>query len=154
MIRRLNHAVLFVRDAELSAQFYRRVLGFDVTARLGGDAVFLRAAKSRNDHDLALFANGGPRPAPGTVGLYHLAWQVDTVEDLARIVAALREEGALVGLGDHGVSKSAYGRDPDGIEFEVMWAAPRESWPAWPVTGPLDLDAAVTRWRGVDTSDQ
>jgi catechol 2,3-dioxygenase-like lactoylglutathione lyase family enzyme len=76
-IRRLNHAVLYVRDVERSIAFYRDVLGFRVVHRLQG-AAFLRAAESDNDHDLGLFALGAdaaPSPAgKGAVGLYHLAW--------------------------------------------------------------------------------
>jgi catechol-2,3-dioxygenase len=52
------------------------------------------------------------------------------------------------------VSKSLYARDLDGIEFEVMWAVPSESWPSQPFTGRLDLDGALARWPGVDTADQ
>ena len=43
MIKRLNHAVLWVRDAQRSAAFYTDVLGFEVVASMGGKAVFLRA---------------------------------------------------------------------------------------------------------------
>jgi catechol-2,3-dioxygenase len=52
------------------------------------------------------------------------------------------------------VSKSLYAKDPDGIEFEVMWAVPRASWPSELFTGRLDLDAELARWTAVDTADQ
>jgi len=52
------------------------------------------------------------------------------------------------------VSKSLYAKDPDGIEFEVMWAVPRDSWPDGPFTARLDLDAELARWAAVDTGDQ
>jgi catechol-2,3-dioxygenase len=119
MIHRLNHAVLWVRDASASARFYEEVLGFRVVASMGdGQAIFLRADGSDNDHDLGLFTVG-PRPAapPHTPGLYHLAWQVGTLDELAALRRVLAEHGALVGESDHGVSKSLYARDPDGIEF-------------------------------------
>jgi catechol-2,3-dioxygenase len=83
------------------------------------------------------------------VGLYHLAWQVATIEDLATASAALRDAGALTGASDHGVSKSLYGRDPDGNEFEVMWQVPREAWGDHADEAaimPLDMDAEVARW--------
>lgn len=154
-IRRLNHAVLWVRDATKSAAFYRDVLDFEVVVEMGGQAVFLRAGNSTNDHDLGLFSVGSrPSPAPQSPGLYHLAWQVATVEDLVRLRGRLVEAGALAGESDHGVSKSLYAKDIDGIEFEVMWAVPRESWPSAPFTGRLDLDAELTRWAAVDTADQ
>ena len=154
-IRRLNHAVLWVRDATKSAAFYRDVLDFEVVVEMGGQAVFLRAGNSTNDHDLGLFSVGSrPSPPPQSPGLYHLAWQVATMEDLVRLRGRLVEAGALAGQSDHGVSKSLYAKDIDGIEFEVMWAVPRESWPAQPFTGRLDLDAELARWIAVDTADQ
>jgi catechol-2,3-dioxygenase len=154
-IKRLNHAVLWVRDAQASAAFYRGALGFEVVADMGGQAMFLRADGSDNDHDLGLFSVGSrPAAAPHSPGLYHLAWQVHTMEDLLAIRTQLAQADALVGESDHGVSKSLYGRDPDGIEFEVMWAVPRESWPDGPFTARLDIDAELARWSAVDTADQ
>jgi catechol-2,3-dioxygenase len=47
------------------------------------------------------------------------------------------------------VSKSLYGRDPDGNEFEVMWRVPREAWGDAAddaVIRPLDLEAELARW--------
>ena len=153
-IKRLNHAVLYVRDAKASAAFYTDVLGFTVAASMGDQAFFLRADGSDNDPDLGLFTVG-PREAPAhAVGLYHLAWQVHTLEELAALRVRLLEAGSLTGESDHGVSKSLYAKDPDGIEFEVMWAVPRSEWPSTPGTWRLDLDAALARWPGLDTADQ
>jgi catechol-2,3-dioxygenase len=155
VIRRLNHAVLWVSDARTSADFYTSVLGFKVVAAMGDQAVFLRADGSDNDHDLGLFSVGNrPRPAAHSPGLYHLAWQVHTIEDLAELRGRLTDAGAFVGESDHGVSKSLYAVDPDGIEFEVMWAVPRENWPTTPGTARLDLDAEMARWTAVDTANQ
>lgn len=155
MIRRLNHAVLWVRDARVSAEFYTTVLGFEAVATMGDQAVFLRADGSTNDHDLGLFSVGDrPRPPAHSPGLYHLAWQVNTLEQLAALRTKLVAAGSLVGESDHGVSKSLYAADPDGIEFEVMWAVPKENWPSGPTTERLDLDAELARWAAVDTADQ
>ena len=148
----LNHAVLFVRDAALAAEFYGRVFGFEtVGVEFGGQALFMRAGGGTNHHDLGLFTVGpdAPRPARGSVGLYHLAWEVPTIEALALAARELAEAGALGGMSDHGVSKSLYGRDPDGNEFEIMWRVPREAWGEYADRGavmPLDLDAEVRRW--------
>jgi catechol-2,3-dioxygenase len=148
----LNHAVLYVTDPARSAEFYGRVFGFEVVAReLGGQAIFLRAKDGENHHDLGLFAVGpaAPRPPRGSTGLYHLAWEVPTIEDLAEIAESLSREGALGGASDHGVSKSLYAKDPDGIEFEVMWRVPREAWGEFADKAailPLDLDAEIRRW--------
>lgn len=153
-IKRLNHAVLYVRDAKAAAAFYTEVLGFGVAASMGDQAFFLRADGSDNDHDLGLFTVGPRQAAPHSVGLYHLAWQVHTLEELAALRVKLLDAGALVGESDHGVSKSLYAKDLDGIEFEIMWAVPREDWPKDIGTWRLDLDGALARWPGVDTSNQ
>jgi catechol-2,3-dioxygenase len=151
-VARLNHAVLFVRDAEAAAEFYGRVFGFEVVSKeLNGKAVFMRAAGGENHHDLGLFSVGAsaPRPPRGSVGLYHLAWEVPTIEDLASAARELESAGALSGASDHGVSKSLYGADPDGNEFEIMWRVPRDFWGEYERRGavmPLDLDAEVRRW--------
>lgn len=151
-VARLNHAVLFVRDATIAAEFYGRVFGFEVVAReFGGKAVFLRAGDGDNHHDLGLFSVGpdAPRAPRGSTGLYHLAWEVPTIEDLANASTVLAKAGALGGASDHGVSKSLYGSDPDGNEFEIMWRVPRESWGDHAEQAailPLDIDAEVLRW--------
>jgi catechol-2,3-dioxygenase len=84
------------------------------------------------------------------VGLYHLAWEVGTLADLADAREKLAAAGALVGQSDHRVSKSLYAKDPDGIEFEVMWRVPAEDWKQEMSQGdmiaPLDLDEALARW--------
>jgi catechol-2,3-dioxygenase len=151
-ITRLNHAVLFVRDADAAAGFYRDAFGFEELARPQGmRAAFMRSPAGGNHHDLGLFEVGAqaPRPARGSVGLYHLAWQIDTIEALAEMAQRLRNLGALTGASDHGVSKSLYGRDPDGNEFEVMWQVPPEAWgehAEQATVMPLDLEAELARW--------
>jgi catechol 2,3-dioxygenase-like lactoylglutathione lyase family enzyme len=130
-IHRLNHAVLYVSDVKRSVAFYTEVLGFRVVnmAPEGfAGAAFLQAPGSTNDHDLGLFEVGtaaGPSEAGRrTVGLYHLAWEVDTLDELERTMVKLTEAGALVGSSDHGTTKSLYGHDPDGLEFEIVWLIP------------------------------
>ncbi len=147
----VNHAVLWVTDPTAAAAFYVEALGLEIGFRVPG-AVFLRSPLSDNDHDLALMQAGAP-PAPGPrpVGLYHLAWEVPTLADLAAARRRLVRLGALVGESDHGVSKSLYARDPDTNEFEVMWQVPLGlATHDTPVTAPLDLDAEIARF-GADT---
>jgi catechol-2,3-dioxygenase len=154
-IKRMNHAVLYVRDAARSAAFYRDVLGFTTVAEFGGGA-FLQAPDSTNDHDIAFFSIGagaGPSTAGrSSVGLYHLAWEVGTLADLAEIGQKLQEEGALVGASDHGGTKSFYAKDPDGLEFEVCWVVPAALLPPDLELGtwPLDLERELERY-GADT---
>jgi catechol 2,3-dioxygenase-like lactoylglutathione lyase family enzyme len=141
-IHRLNHAVLYVSDLERSVAFYTDVLGFrrvDMTPEGFRGAAFIQAPGSTNDHDLGLFEIGpgaGPSAAGReTVGLYHLAWEVDT--------------------SDHGTTKSLYARDPDGLEFEVAWVVPADllddqARQARKRIGRLDLEREKARY-GADT---
>jgi catechol-2,3-dioxygenase len=130
-VKRLNHLVLYVRDAQRALGFYRDVLGFQIVEAPSDQAVFLRANGSDNHHDLGLFGVG-PDAAPlghgPRIGMYHAAWEVDTIDDLARAREALAEAGALRGESDHGNSLSLYAADPDGNELEVFWMLPREEW--------------------------
>jgi catechol-2,3-dioxygenase len=150
-VRRLNHAVLYVGDLAGTVDFYRATLGFEVRTEIPGRAAFLRAPGSANDHDLGLFETAGAElPAGPHLGLYHLAWEVGTLADLAEVRAKLADRGALVGASDHRVSKSLYAKDPNGIEFEVMWRVPAEDWEQELTGGgmiaPLDLDGELARW--------
>ena len=159
-IHRLNHAVLYVRDVERSVAFYTEVLGFEVVSAMGAQAAFLRAAGSTNDHDLGLFGiGGGAGDSPAgrsSVGLYHLAWEVDTLRDLQELAAGLAAAGALVGASDHSTTKSLYGHDPDGLEFEIAWVVPAVHLDEATLAGrtrvrPLDLAGEIERY-GADTA--
>ena len=157
-IHQLNHAVLYVRDVQRSVDFYTNVLGFRVVLRMNG-AAFIQAPASTNDHDLGLFEIGtqaADSPAGrGAVGLYHLAWEVDTLAELERLAGRLAEAGALVGASDHGTTKSLYAKDPDDLEFEVAWVVPAEllddaALAARERIGPLDLAREKDRY-GAET---
>jgi catechol-2,3-dioxygenase len=151
-ITQLNHAVLYVRDVARSVAFYRDVLGFRVVNELRG-AAFIQAPGSTNDHDLGLFEigqqAGASQAGRATVGLYHLAWEVDTLAELERLSGVLAEHGALVGASDHGTTKSLYARDPDGLEFEVAWVVPADRLDDAAKTvmiAPLDLGKEIERY--------
>lgn len=161
-VTRLNHAVLYVGDVERTREFYENVLGFKTLVWAPGQAAFFQAPGSTNDHDLGTFqigADAGPSQAGRTtVGLYHLAWEVDTLSELARIRALLIERGALTGASDHITTKALYARDPDGIEFEVSWLVPadlitdemREATATLTRPRPLDLEGEIARY-GAET---
>lgn len=125
----MNHAVLYVRDAQRTAAFYQELLDFKILSLdPQGRFVFLNAPGSSNDHDIAFFSVG-EAAAPSTagtetVGLYHLAWEVATIDDLARLRQRLVEAGAFVGESHHGTHLSLYAKDPDGLEFELTWFIP------------------------------
>ena len=155
-VQRLNHAVLYVRDVERSVAFYSEVLGFRTVMAMPG-AAFLQAEGSANDHDLGLFqigAGAADSPAGRTaVGLYHLAWEVDTLDELERLAQRLAERGALAGASDHGTTKALYAKDPDGLEFEVSWLLPAhlvtdEVLAARKTIGRLDIAAEKARYGG------
>jgi catechol-2,3-dioxygenase len=153
-ITRMNHAVLYVRDAAATADFYRDVLDFTTAHEFPGGA-FLRAPGSDNDHDIAFFTIGAGAANSDagrrTVGLYHLAWEVETLADLADLAGRLNQVGALVGASDHHASKSLYAKDPDGLEFEVCWVVPLSLLDEGDVvTRPLDLAGEIDRY-GADT---
>jgi catechol-2,3-dioxygenase len=153
---RLNHAVLFVADLQRSIEFYTSVFAMEVAAtEPRANAAFLRLTHGENHHDLGLFGIGaGEVKRPG-IGLYHLAWQVDTIEQLEEARLSLANSDAYTGQSSHGATKSVYGKDPDGNEFEIMWMLPREEWGRFEHEAPvdrLDLAAEVRTWAGVRTA--
>jgi catechol-2,3-dioxygenase len=154
---RLNHAVLFVADLERSLAFYEKAFDMTVVARAPrANAAFLRLPRSGNHPDLGLFGVGAQPPRPrGSLGLYHLAWQVDTIEELEEARLTLTHLDAFTGESSHGATKSVYARDPDGNEFEVMWMLPKAQWGAYENAAPvehLDLPDEVARCAGVRTA--
>ena len=155
---RLNHAVLFVADLDRAVSFYTDTFGMEIVVREpGANAAFLRLARSGNHHDLGLFGVGHQAGLKrrGAIGLYHLAWQVDTIDELAEARTVLERAGALGGMSSHGATKSLYGVDPDGNEFEIMWMLPRAEWGSMEhqaTIDPLDLAGELQRWTGHHTA--
>ncbi len=158
-IRRVNHIVLSVSDIEVSTRFYRDTLGLKVVDSIPGDGpvpfmVFLRTAEeSDNHHDLGLIRAEAPdaiRPDAAPPGLLHLAFELGSLDELAEIKGRLEAEGRVKETFDQGMHLSVYCTDPDGIEIELLWPTPRDSWsydePI--VRKPLDLDEARRRWGG------
>jgi len=159
-IKRLNHAVLYVRDVDRSKRFYLDVLGFRVVSEFPG-AAFLQAGGSTNDHDLGIFQMGEQAAdtdaGQRTVGLYHLAWEVDSLGEFERIATVLTDAAALVGSSSHGTTKSLYAKDPDGLEFEIVWIIPAQLMTdadRAPTGGPqrLDIDAEIARFGRAEIS--
>jgi len=148
-VQRLDHAVLYCSDVQRSKQFYCGVLGMQVVTGAMG-VYLLRAGSNEQHHDLGLFpAHHGQQAPRGGPGLYHLAWKVSSIEDLAEAKIALQQVGALTGASSHGATKSLYGVDPDGNEFEITYTIPRADWGEWETGGtvePLDLNAELEKW--------
>jgi len=123
-LKRLQHLVLWVANVERSVRFYCDVVGFEVQRRYP-TAAFLKIPGTPDDHNLGLFEQTGvPRPDERVARMYHSAWEVDDLTDLARARRRLIDAGALVGSSNHGVSLSLYAKDPDGLEFEIFWTVP------------------------------
>lgn len=147
-VRALQHVVLKVTDVERSVSFYRDVLGLKLTRTRPNGAAFLHLPHRQlpdggNDHDLAIFP-GAAGPASGdAAGLIHVAWEVAEIEELARARDVLKAYGALDGETNHGMSLSVYGRDPDGLQFEVFWVTNE------PVgeNVPLEIDKELAKQR-------
>jgi catechol-2,3-dioxygenase len=149
----MNHAVLYVRDAKRHQKFYEDVLDFVTVIDGPGPFVFMRGPASPNHHDVAFFTigegAGDSQAGKQTVGMYHFAWEVSTLSELVQMRDRLEAAGALIGASDHGANKSLYSKDPDGIEFEVMWLTPADTWGSEAgeaIIRPLDLEAELRRF--------
>jgi len=148
---RIGHVHLKVADLERALGFWRDVLGFELTQRMGRQAAFLSAGGYHHHIGLNTWESaGGPPPPPNATGLYHVAIlypiRALLADALRRLIAAGIE---LDGAADHGVSEALYLRDPDGNGVELYWDRPREQWPTTSdgklamFTQPLDLGSLL-----------
>ena len=128
---RIGHVHLKVADLDRALAFYCGVLGFEVTQRYGGEAAFISAGGYHHHIGLDTWeSRGGPPPAPGTTGLYHIAILYPTRADLADALRRLMDAGIeLDGASDHGVSEALYLADPDGNGVELYRDRPEAEWP-------------------------
>jgi catechol 2,3-dioxygenase len=148
---RIGHVHLKVADLERALEFYRDVLGFAVTQRMGRQVAFLAAGGYHHHIGLNTWESAGGRPpAPGTTGLYHLAILYPTRAELGDALRRVMKAGiALDGASDHGVSEALYLRDPDENGVELYWDRPVEEWPRTAegelamFTKPLDLESLL-----------
>jgi catechol 2,3-dioxygenase len=130
-IKELGHIVLYVRDIERSAAFYRDVLGWrqivpgaDGSSPLRAPIAAFSAPSGRTHHELLLIEVGpdaASQPEGRRVGLYHFGLKVgDSDEQLREALDRLREAGTpIIGASDHTVTHSLYIADPDGNEIEL-----------------------------------
>ena len=143
----IGHVHLKVANLDRALQFYRDLLGFEVTQRYGDSAVFLSAGGYHHHIGLNTWHSKNASPAPGRhPGLYHLAILYPSQRDLALVVKRLKEAHyPLSGASDHGVSKAIYLNDPDGNGVELYWDRPKEEWPRdsqgnlYMITEPLNM---------------
>ena len=128
---RIGHVHLKVADIDRALGFYRDVLGFEVTQRLGQGAAFISAGGYHHQIGLNTWeSKGGSPPPPGTTGLYHLAILYPTRPALADALRRVIKSGiTITGAADHGVSQAIYLNDPDGNGVELYWDRPKSQWP-------------------------
>jgi catechol 2,3-dioxygenase len=131
---RIGHVHLKVADLERAVDFYKGVLGFEITQKYGGRAAFLSAGGYHHHIALNTWESlGGSPPPQGATGLYHLAILFPTRAALADALRRVLSAGIVLdGAADHGVSEALYLRDPDGNGVELYWDRPPEIWPRTP----------------------
>jgi catechol-2,3-dioxygenase len=130
--KQLGHLVIRVRDLEKSEQFYTNVLGLKVMNKRPGVMTFMSADEGMS-HELALVpvAEDAPGPEATRVGLFHMAWEMQSFEDLKQLYEVIKENDVTVeNVGDHGISLGVYFCDPDGNEIEAYYEMPKDEWPA------------------------
>jgi len=143
----IGHVHLKVANLDRALAFYRDVLGFQLTQRMGSQAAFLSAGGYHHHLGLNTWeSRDGAPPPPGSTGLYHVAIRYADRRSLADAHRRLERAGVrLDGAADQGVSEALYFRDPDGNGVELYWDRPPEQWPRTPggdlamYTAPLDL---------------
>ena len=148
----IGHVHLKVSNLDRAVAFYRDVLGFDLTQRMGDQAAFLSAGGYH--HHIGLntwYSEGGSPPPEKSTGLFHVAIRLPSRQALAQVVKRVIDAGVpLTGASDHGVSEAIYLRDPDGNGVELYHDRPREEWPREAdgktiamVSDPLDVDGLL-----------
>ena len=129
----IGHVVMRVRDIDRSVDFYTRVMGLTIMERSPGGTVFM-SANTEKSHELAIRAIGMDASGPdhSVVGQAHMAWQMESFEDLQELYSRLKENDArILRIGNHGISLGVYLMDPDDNEIEVYYELPKSQW-EWP----------------------
>jgi catechol 2,3-dioxygenase len=141
-IKELGHVVLYVRNAQRSADFYRDVLGWRQILPEPADrgrmpVAMFSAPGGRTHHELLLIEVGpdaAALPEGRRLGMYHFGLKIgDTDDELREAWKRLEESGTpVLGASDHTVSHSLYIADPDGNEIELYVDVPGVDWKSNP----------------------
>ena len=128
--RNLGHVNIFVRNAERSRDWYADLLGLHTYGFFPGRAAFM-SADLGNSHDIALTEVGENALGPqgGQVGLNHMCWYMETLDDLKELYHRVKAKNVPIDrVSDHGHSIGIYIRDPDGNGIELSYEMPRDQW--------------------------
>ena len=126
----LGHLVMRVREMDRSLDFYTRVMGLTIMERSPSGTVFM-SANTEKSHELAIRAIGinAGGPDSSLVGQAHMAWQMESFEDLQELYLRLKENDVRIQVvRDHGISLGVYLLDPDDNEIEVYYELPKSEW--------------------------
>lgn len=127
----LGHVVFYVRNLQLSVNFYTQIVGLKVVSKIfNGKAVMLNTG--RHHHELLLIEVGnqqGPLQDK-RIGLYHVGWKIgESLDTLKTLAKHIRQSGYQIdSISDHTISQSIYLRDPDGNELELFVDNPDIDW--------------------------
>jgi catechol 2,3-dioxygenase len=147
----LQHVNVYVRNVERSKKWYEDLLGLHVYEYRPGWAAFLTADKEQS-HEVALMQLGedAPLQSKGQVGLNHMAWRLESLDDLKEFYRTIKaKEQPIERIVDHGISLGIYLRDPDGNGVELAADRPEDQWPRDQdgglamVTRPLDVESLL-----------
>lgn len=131
----LNHAAYVTHDAQATVQFYTEVMGMELASTIMGDRIpstgdafpyFHLFFRMGDGSTMAFFESPGLPPAskashPAYDIFNHIAFQVDSVEEVKRWRAWLASKGIdVLGPVDHdGFVLSIYFRDNNGYRLEL-----------------------------------
>ena len=112
----LGHVNIYVRNAEKSKEWYENLLGLHTYEYRPGWAAFM-SADTDQSHEVAVMQLGDDAPLQQRrqVGLNHMAWRVESLDDLKEFYGRIKEQKQPIDhIADHGISLGIYLRDPDG----------------------------------------
>jgi catechol 2,3-dioxygenase len=138
---RIGHVHLKVSDIDKALSFYKDLLGFQIKARYGTQAVFIAADDYHHHIGLNTWYSKNAQPAPvHNAGLFHTAILYPTRKELAIIFKRLLDaKYPFTGFADHGVSEALYLNDPDENGVELYWDKPHDQW-------PIDADGNINMY--------